>query len=190
MMAEPSELVRERTDPGPRFERLPEIPERKQFEQGVGLYHEGSISRHASISEHASRPPGVAAQIVHQAFLGKYPSESRPCVRPLDIIDQYKTLMREARNRRMKNGPPGASAMSIASKGWFQRRLLIGMRFPCRKSTRLMPAMLGLAYVQRGFKIGREHPNLRSRIERRTVDPTLLVSASQAKPTVSIGWAG
>ncbi|HNM60478.1 MAG TPA: tetratricopeptide repeat protein [Nitrospira sp.] len=184
MMAEPSELVRGALpDPGPRFERLPEIPEWKQFEQGVGLYHQGQYLEarlHFTNMLRDRRESPLRSSI--QAFLAESTLQSHdPGVRPLDIIDQYKTLMRE--NPQSTNAKRAAWRIGDVYRieGWFQEAQIAyqhALSLSEIDSFDANRAMLGLAYVQRGFKNWKESTQTFDHVLKRTVDPTLLVSAS------------
>ena len=123
MMPEPSELVRGALpDPGPRFERTTDRPEWKQFEQGVslynhGLYPEARLQFSNLLRDYRESPlkPSI------QAFLAESALKSHdPEVRPLDIIYQYKTVMRE--NPQLTNAKRAAWRIGDVYRveGWFQ----------------------------------------------------------------------
>lgn len=184
MMPEPFELVRGALpDPGPRFERLAEGPEWKQFERGVGLYNHGQYLEarlHFTnmLQDHRESP--LKSSI--QAFLAESTLQSHdPEVRPLNIIDQYKTLMRE--NPQSTNAKRAAWRIGDVYRveGWFQEAQIAyqhALSLSDRDSFDANRAMLGLGYIQRGFKNWKESIQTFDHVLKRTVDPTLLVSAS------------
>ncbi len=184
MMPEPSELVRGALpDPGPRFERTTDRPEWKQFEQGVslynhGLYPEARLQFSNLLRDYRESPlkPSI------QAFLAESVLKSHdPEVRPLDIIDQYKTVMRE--NPQSTNAKRAAWRIGDVYRveGWFQEAQIAyqhALSLSERDSFDANRAMLGLGYVQRGLKNWKESIHTFDHVLKRTVDPTLLVSAS------------
>lgn len=184
MMPEPAELVRGTLpDPGPRVERLTERPEWKQFEQGMrlfthGQYLEARLHFTTMLRDHRESPLKSAMQ----AFLAESMLQSRdPDVRPLDIIDQYKTLMRE--NSQSTNAKRAAWRIGDVYRveGWFQEAQIAyqhALSLTERDSFDANRAMLGLGYVLRGFKSWKESTQTFEHVLKRTVDPTLLISAS------------
>lgn len=184
MMPEPSELVRGTLpDAGPRFERLTESPEWKQFEQGMRLYRQGQYLEarlHFTTMLRDYHESPLKSSI--QAFLAESMLQSRdPDVRPLNIIDQYKTLMRE--NPQSTNAKRAAWRIGDVYRveGWFQEAQIAyqhALSLSERDSFDANRAMLGLGYVQRGFKNWKESTQTFDHVLKRTVDPTLLVSAS------------
>lgn len=184
MMPEPSELVRGALpDPGPRFERLPEIPEWKQFERGVGLYQHGQYLEarlHFTNMLRDHRESPLKSSI--QAFLAESTLQTHdPDVRPLDIIDQYKTLMRESPQSTNAKRAAWRIGDVYRIEGWLQEAQIAyqhALSLSERDSFDANRAMLGLGYVQRGFKNWKESTQTFEHVLKRTVDPTLLVSAS------------
>ena len=184
MMPEPSELVRGvLPDPGPRFERLTESAEWKPFEQGVRLYNHGQyLEARLHFSNMLRDHPESPLKSSIQAFLIESTLQSHdPEVRPLNIIDQYKTVMRE--NPQSTNAKRAAWRIGDVYRveGWFQEAQIAyqhALSLSERDSFDANRAMLGLGYVQRGFKNWKESTQTFDHVLKRTVDPTLLVSAS------------
>jgi len=184
MMPEPSELVRGALpDPGPRFERLMESAEWKPFEQGLRLYNHGQfLEARLHFSNMLRDHPESPLKSSIQAFLAESTLQSHdPEVRPLTIIDQYKTLMRE--HPQSTNAKRAAWRIGDVYRveGWFQEAQIAyqhALSLSERDSFDANRAMLGLGYVQRGFKSWKESTQTFDHVLKRTVDPTLLVSAS------------
>ncbi|MBS0168904.1 MAG: tetratricopeptide repeat protein [Nitrospira sp.] len=184
MMPEPSELVRGTLpDPGPRFERLKDAPEWSQFERGVTLFKQGQFLEarlhfHSMLNEHADSR--LKSSI--QAFLAESTLRGGDQdVRPLDIIDQYKTLMREESHGTNAKRAAWRIGDVYRVAGWFQEAQIAyqhALSLAERDSYDANRAMLGLAYVQRGFKNWKDSVQTFDHVIKRTVDPTLLVSAS------------
>ncbi len=184
MMPEPSELVRGvLPDPGPRFERLTESPEWGQFEQGVGFYNHGQFldaRLHFSNMLRDHRDSQLKSSI--QAFLAESTLRSSDReVRPLEIIDQYKTLMREDPHSTNAKRAAWRIGDVYRMEGWFQEAQIAyqhALSLSERDSYDANRAMLGLGYVQRGFKNWKDSIQTFDHVLKHTVDPMLLVSAS------------
>lgn len=184
MMPEPSELVRGALpDPGPRFARLPERPEWSQFEQGVTLYKqrqylEARLHFTAMLREQLDTPLRSAMQ----AFLAESALKSgAQDVRPIEIIDQYKTLMRE--DPQSTNAKRAAWRIGDVYRveGWLQEAQIAyqhALSLTERDSYDANRAMLGLGYVLRGTKNLKDSVQTFDHVLKRTTDPTLLVAAS------------
>ena len=98
MMPEPSELVRGALpDPGPRLERIPESPEWGEFERGVALYNQGQyLEARLHLTNMLREHREIPLRSSIQAFLTESSLKSSAQeLRPLEIIDQYKALIRE-----------------------------------------------------------------------------------------------
>lgn len=184
LMPEPSELVRAvLPDPGPRYERLTESPEWSQFEQGVGLYNHGQFldaRLHFSNMLRDHRDSQLKSSI--QAFLAECTlGSSDREVRPLEIIDQYKTLMREDPHSTNAKRAAWRIGDVYRMEGWFQEAQIAyqhALSLSERDSFDANRAMLGLGYVLRGFKNWKDSIQTFDHVLKRTVDPTLLISAS------------
>lgn len=184
MMPEPSELVRGTLpDPGPRFERLPDNPEWSQFERGVALYNQGQFLEarlHFSnlLRDHHETP--LRSSI--QAFLAESSLKSNAQeLRPVEIIDQYKALMRE--DPQSTNAKRAAWRIGDVYRveGWYQEAQIAyqhALSLSERDSFDANRAMLGLGYVLRGIKSWKDSVQTLDHVLKRTTDPTLLVSAS------------
>lgn len=184
MMSEPSELVRGvLPDPGPRFERLAKGPEWSQFERGVSEYNQGQYIEarlHFGNLLRDHRDTQLKSSI--QAFLAESMLKSSDReVRPLEIIDQYKALMRE--DPQSTNAKRAAWRIGDVYRieGWYQEAQIAyqhALSLTERDSYDANRAMLGLGYVLRGFKNWKDSVQTFDHVLKRTVDPTLLVSAS------------
>ncbi len=184
MMPEPNELVRGvLPDPGPRFERLTESPEWSQFERGISLYNHGQyldarLHFSAMLREHRdSQLKSSMLAYLAESMLRSGDSE----IRPLEIIDQYKTLMRE--DPQSTNAKRAAWRIGDVYRveGWFQEAQIAyqhALSLSERDSFDANRAMLGMGYVLRGFKNWKDSVQTFDHVLKRTVDPTLLVSAS------------
>ncbi len=184
MMPEPSELVRGvLPDPGPRFERVPESLEWSQFEQGVGLYNLGQFldaRLHFGNMLRDHHDSQLKSSI--QAFLAESALRSSDReVRPLEIIDQYKTLMREDPHSTNAKRAAWRIGDVYRIEGWFQEAQIAyqhALSLSERDSFDANRAMLGLGYVQRGFKNWKDSIQTFDHVLKRSVDPALLISAS------------
>lgn len=184
MMPEPSELVRGvLPDPGPRFERVTELPEWAQFERGLGMFKHGQFPEARLHFDNMLREHGDSRlKSAMQAFLADSTLRgSDREVRPLEIIDQYKTLMREEPHATNAKRAAWRIGDVYRMEGWYQEAQIAyqhALSLAERDSYDANRAMLGLGYVLRGFKNWKESVQTFEHVLKRTVDPTLLVSAS------------
>ena len=184
MMPEPSELVRGALpDPGPRLERIPESPEWGEFERGVALYNQGQYLEarlHLTnmLREHRDLP--LRSSI--QAFLTESSLKSSAQeLRPLEIIDQYKALIREDPQSTNARRAAWRIGDVYRVEGWYQEAQIAyqhALSLSERDSYDANRAMLGLGYVFRGIKSWKDSVQTFDHVLKRTTDPTLLVSAS------------
>lgn len=184
MMPEPSELIRAvLPDPGPRFERLPKNPDWSRFERGVALYNHGQYLdafRHFTDMRREHQDSPLRSSI--QAFLTESLLKGSPEeIRPLEIIDHYKTLMRE--DPQSTNAKRAAWRIGDVYRiaGWYQEAQIAyqhALSLSERDSYDANRAMLGLGYVLRGVKSWKDSVQTFDHVLKRTTDPTLLVSAS------------
>lgn len=184
MMPEPSELVRGvLPDVGPRFERLTELPEWAQFERGVTMFKHGQFWEARQHFTNMLREHGDShLKSAIQAFLAESTLKGTDReVRPLEIIDQYKTLMREEPQATNAKRAAWRIGDVYRMEGWYQEAQIAyqhALSLAERDSYDANRAMLGLGYVLRGFKNWKDSVQTFDHVLKRTVDPTLLVSAS------------
>ncbi len=184
MMPEPSELVRGvLPDAGPRFERLPELPEWSQFEQGVTLFKRGQfVEARLHFNNMLRDHPESQLKSSIQAYLAECTLKGTDRdVRPLEIIDQYKTLMREEPHATNAKRAAWRIGDIYRMEGWYQEAQIAyqhALSLAERDSYDANRAMLGLGYVLRGFKNWKDSVQTFDHVLKRTVDPSLLVSAS------------
>lgn len=184
MMPEPSELVRGvLPDPGPRFERLTELPEWGQFERGVTMFKQRQfVEARLHFNNMLRDYPGSQLKSAFQAFLAESTLRATDReARPLEIIDQYKALMREEPHATNAKRAAWRIGDVYRMEGWYQEAQIAyqhALSLAERDSYDANRAMLGLAYVLRGFKSWKESIQTFDHVLKRTVDPTLLVSAS------------
>lgn len=184
MMPEPSELVRGALpDPGPRLERVPESPDWGKFERGVVLYNQGRYLEARLQLSNIPRDHGdLPFRSSLQAFLTESSLKSSAQeLRPLEIIDQYKALIRE--DPQSTNAKRAAWRIGDVYRveGWYQEAQIAyqhALSLSERDSYDANRAMLGLGYVFRGIKSWKDSVQTFDHVLKRTTDPTLLVSAT------------
>lgn len=182
-LPEPPELVRGvLPDPGPRFERLTESPEWSQFERGVALYLQGQYVEarlHFTKMLREDRESKLTSSV--QAFLAESLLRSRNLeIRPIEIIEQYRTLMRD--NPYSTNAKRAAWRIGdvYRSEGWYPEAQIAyqhALGLSEHDSYDANRAMLGLGYALRGIGKWKDSVQTLDNVLKRTTDPSLLAFA-------------
>jgi tetratricopeptide (TPR) repeat protein len=182
-LPEPPELVRGvLPDPGPRFERLTESPEWSQFERGVALYLQGQYVEarlHFTNMLREDRESKLTSSV--QAFLAESLLRSRNLeIRPIEIIEQYRTLMRD--NPYSTNAKRAAWRIGdvYRSEGWYPEAQIAyqhALGLSEHDSYDANRAMLGLGYALRGIGKWKDSVQTLDNVLKRTTDPSLLAFA-------------
>jgi len=183
-LPEPSELVQgPLPDPGPRFGRLGDHQEWNQFERGVasyvqGRYAEARLLFGALLKDHRESPLTASAG----AFLAESSLKSGdPAVRPMEIVEQYRTLMRD--DPKSTNAKRAAWRIGdlYRTEGWYQEAQVAyqhALSLSDADSYDANRALLGLGYALRGSNQWKESVQTFENVLKRTTDPSLLVFAS------------
>ncbi|MBI4001843.1 MAG: tetratricopeptide repeat protein [Nitrospira defluvii] len=186
-MPEPPELVRGTLpDPGPRFERLTESPEWSQFERGVALYLQGQYVEarlHFTNMLREHREPKLTSSV--QAFLveSSLKSDSKE-VRPIEIIEQYRTLMREDPHSTNAKRAAWRIGDVYRVEGWYQEAQIAyqhALSLSGHDSYDANRALLGLGYALRGINKWKDSVQTFDNVLKRTTDPSLLAFASMGQ---------
>jgi tetratricopeptide (TPR) repeat protein len=173
-------------DPGPRFERLTDVTEWSQFEQAVALFTQEqypAARRHFANLLQKPHTPNLTASL--EAFLAESSlKEGRHEVRPIEIIEQYKTLMRE--DSLSTNAKRAAWRIGdvYRMEGWYQEAQVAyqhALSLSDLESYDANRAMLGLGYTLRGLGKWKDSVQVLDNVLKHTTDPGLLVSASMGQ---------
>ena len=183
-LPEPPELVRGTLpDPGPRFERLTESPDWSQFEQGMALYHQGHYVEarfHFAAMLQEQREPKLTGSI--QAFQAESALKSgNPEIRPAEIIEQYRALMRDAPQSTNAKRAAWRIGDIYRTQGWYQEAQVAyqhALGLSDQDSYDANRALLGLGYALRGIGKWKDSVQAFDNVQKRTTDPSLQVFAS------------
>lgn len=186
-LPEPLELVRGMLpDLGPRFERLTEIPEWSQFERGVSLYLQGRYVEarlHFMTMLREHRESKLATSV--HAFLAESALKSgSPEIRPMEIIEQYRTLMREDPHSTNAKRAAWRIGDVYRAEGWYQEAQIAyqhALGLSDHDSYDANRALLGLGYALRGANKWKDSVQTFDNVLKRTTDPGLLVFASMGQ---------
>ncbi len=186
-LPEPPELIRGvLPDPGPRFERLPESPEWNQFERGVALYLQGRYVEarlHFTTILREHHEAKLTSSI--QAFLAESQLRSGNVeIRPIEIIEQYRTLLREDPYSTNAKRAAWRIGDVYRSEGWYQEAQIAyqhALGLSEHDSYDANRAMLGLGYTLRGLGKWKDSAQTFDNVLKRTTDPTLLAYASMGQ---------
>jgi tetratricopeptide (TPR) repeat protein len=186
-LPEPPELIRGvLPDPGPRFERLTESPDWTQFERGVALYLQAQYVEarlHFTTMLREHREAKLASSV--QAFLAESLLKSGKVeVRPIEIIEQYRTLLREDPYSTNAKRAAWRIGDVYRSEGWYQEAQIAyqhALGLSEHDSYDANRAMLGLGYALRGLGKWKDSAQTLDNVLKRTTDPTLLAYASMGQ---------
>ncbi len=182
-LPEPPELVRGvLPDPGPRFERLTESPEWSRFERGVALYLQGQYVEarlHFTNMLREDRESKLTSSV--QAFLAESLLRSRNLeIRPIEIIEQYRTLMRDDPYSTNAKRAAWRIGDVYRSEGWYPEAQIAyqhALGLSEHDSYDANRAMLGLGYALRGIGKWKDSVQTLDNVLKRTTDPSLLAFA-------------
>jgi tetratricopeptide (TPR) repeat protein len=183
-LPEPPELVRGTLpDLGPRYERLIESPDWNQFEQGVALYLQGHYVEarfHFATMLREQREPQLAGSV--QAFMAESALKSKnPEIRPTEIIEQYRTLMREEPQSTNAKRAAWRVGDIYRMEGWYQEALAAyqhALGLSDQDSYDANRALLGLGYALRGLGKWKDSVQALDNVQKHTTDPSLVMFAS------------
>ena len=186
-LPEPPELVRGTLpDLGPRFERLTESPEWSQFERGVALYLQGQYVQarlHFATMLREHREPKLTSSV--QAFWAESALRSGNLeIRPQEIIEQYRALMREDPHSTNAKRAAWRIGDVYRMEGWFQEAQIAyqhALSLSDQDSYDANRALLGLGYALRGINKWKDSLQTFDNVLKRTTDPSLLVAASMGQ---------
>ncbi|GMV50193.1 tetratricopeptide repeat protein [Nitrospirales bacterium NOB] len=183
-LPEPSDLVQRRLpDPGPRYERLQDLPEWGRFERAVQLYGQGQpVEARLAFQPLLREYPRSKLLTAVRVFLGEIALASgQSDVRPMEIVEQYKALMREE-SRSLNAKRAGWRVGDIyRMEGWYQESQVAYQHALSQVESDSYDAgraMLGLGYAFQGAGQWKDSERTFETVLKRTTDASLAVAAS------------